>query len=151
MLGFKRSPLNLGYFLMYVSKALVSVDSIWSLHVTLLSNTTPTYFTFLTKVLCHLFSCSTTSGTQNSSREIDRLSFLFTDLYVAALITRHHCSEAALNLVRNTMFMLLCPVCTGTICENSPLLMRTGSRDSSVGIATGYGLDEQGEREFESR
>jgi hypothetical protein len=26
-----------------------------------------------------------------------------------------------------------------------------GSRDSSVGIATGYGLDDQGEREFESR
>jgi hypothetical protein len=26
-----------------------------------------------------------------------------------------------------------------------------GSRDSSVGIATGYGLDQQGEREFESR
>jgi hypothetical protein len=25
------------------------------------------------------------------------------------------------------------------------------SRDSSVGIATGYGLDDQGEREFESR
>jgi hypothetical protein len=25
------------------------------------------------------------------------------------------------------------------------------SRDSSVGIATGYGLDYQGEREFESR
>jgi hypothetical protein len=24
------------------------------------------------------------------------------------------------------------------------------SRDSSVGIATGYGLDDQGEREFES-
>jgi hypothetical protein len=24
-------------------------------------------------------------------------------------------------------------------------------RDSSVGIATGYGLDDQGEREFESR
>jgi hypothetical protein len=27
----------------------------------------------------------------------------------------------------------------------------TGSRDSSVGIATGYGLDDQGWREFESR
>jgi hypothetical protein len=27
----------------------------------------------------------------------------------------------------------------------------TRSRDSSVGIATGYGLDDQGEREFESR
>jgi hypothetical protein len=27
----------------------------------------------------------------------------------------------------------------------------SGSRDSSVGIATGYGLDDQGEREFESR
>jgi hypothetical protein len=27
----------------------------------------------------------------------------------------------------------------------------TGSRDSSVGIATGYRLDDQGEREFESR
>jgi hypothetical protein len=26
-----------------------------------------------------------------------------------------------------------------------------GSRDSSVGIATGYRLDDQGEREFESR
>jgi hypothetical protein len=26
-----------------------------------------------------------------------------------------------------------------------------GNRDSSVGIATGYGLDDQGEREFESR
>jgi hypothetical protein len=26
-----------------------------------------------------------------------------------------------------------------------------GIRDSSVGIATGYGLDDQGEREFESR
>jgi hypothetical protein len=26
-----------------------------------------------------------------------------------------------------------------------------GSRDSSVGIATGYGLDDQGEREFKSR
>jgi hypothetical protein len=26
-----------------------------------------------------------------------------------------------------------------------------GSRDSSVGIATGYGLDDQGGREFESR
>jgi hypothetical protein len=25
------------------------------------------------------------------------------------------------------------------------------SRDSSVGIATGYGLDDEGEREFESR
>jgi hypothetical protein len=25
------------------------------------------------------------------------------------------------------------------------------SSDSSVGIATGYGLDDQGEREFESR
>jgi hypothetical protein len=25
------------------------------------------------------------------------------------------------------------------------------SRDSSVGIATGYGLDDQGRREFESR
>jgi hypothetical protein len=28
---------------------------------------------------------------------------------------------------------------------------RLRSRDSSVGIATGYGLDDQGEREFESR
>jgi hypothetical protein len=26
-----------------------------------------------------------------------------------------------------------------------------GSRYNSVGIATGYGLDDQGEREFESR
>jgi hypothetical protein len=26
-----------------------------------------------------------------------------------------------------------------------------GSRDSSVGTAAGYGLDDQGEREFESR
>jgi hypothetical protein len=29
--------------------------------------------------------------------------------------------------------------------------MRTWSRDSSVGIATGYGLDDWGEWEFESR
>jgi hypothetical protein len=27
----------------------------------------------------------------------------------------------------------------------------TRSRDSSVGIVTGYGLEDQGEREFESR
>jgi hypothetical protein len=30
------------------------------------------------------------------------------------------------------------------------LFPEIGSRDSSVGIATGYGLDDQGEREFES-
>jgi hypothetical protein len=31
------------------------------------------------------------------------------------------------------------------------VLNKIRSRDSSVGIATGYGLDDQGEREFESR
>jgi hypothetical protein len=31
------------------------------------------------------------------------------------------------------------------------LKVGSGSRDISVGIATGYGLDDQGEREFESR
>jgi hypothetical protein len=31
------------------------------------------------------------------------------------------------------------------------LYNRNGSRDSLVGIATGYGLDDQGEREFESQ
>jgi hypothetical protein len=30
-------------------------------------------------------------------------------------------------------------------------LIVTGSRDSSVGIATGYWLDDEGKREFESR
>jgi hypothetical protein len=31
------------------------------------------------------------------------------------------------------------------------VLIDIGSRDSSVGIATGYGMDDQGEREFESQ
>jgi hypothetical protein len=31
------------------------------------------------------------------------------------------------------------------------LYMKKRSRDSLVGIATGYGLDDQGEREFESQ
>jgi hypothetical protein len=31
------------------------------------------------------------------------------------------------------------------------LVIIVRSQDSSVGIATGYGLDDQGEREFESR
>jgi hypothetical protein len=31
------------------------------------------------------------------------------------------------------------------------LQFKSRSRDSSVGIATGYGLDDQGEQEFESR
>jgi hypothetical protein len=30
----------------------------------------------------------------------------------------------------------------------SSITSPNGSRDSSVGIATGYGLDDQGEREF---
>jgi hypothetical protein len=30
------------------------------------------------------------------------------------------------------------------------LTVKIENRDSSVGIATGYGLDDQGEREFES-
>lgn len=42
----------------------------------------------LAKALCHLFSTCRASNTQNSSRGIDRLRFLFTDLYVAALILR---------------------------------------------------------------
>jgi hypothetical protein len=31
------------------------------------------------------------------------------------------------------------------------VLVISGSQDSSVGIETGYGLDDQGGREFESR
>jgi hypothetical protein len=34
---------------------------------------------------------------------------------------------------------------------SSPPAFNMRSRDSSVGIATGYGLDDQGEREFEFR
>jgi hypothetical protein len=36
-------------------------------------------------------------------------------------------------------------------CNLKVILVCRVSRDSSVGIATGYGLDDQGEREFESR
>jgi hypothetical protein len=35
--------------------------------------------------------------------------------------------------------------------NSKDIWLESSSRDSSVGIATGYGLEDQGEREFESR
>jgi hypothetical protein len=49
---------------------------------------------------------------------------------------------------------LLACTCSGCFQARSILshILHVGrSRDSSVGIATGYGLDDQGEWEFESR
>jgi hypothetical protein len=45
---------------------------------------------------------------------------------------------------------ILNKLCNGDITNGKKKVVPV-SRDSSVGIATGYGLDDQGEREFKSQ
>jgi hypothetical protein len=64
---------------------------------------------------------------------------LFVNIYLFLVKGKHHKSKALTLITIHKRAILSYSIFSGR------------SRDSSVGIATGYGLDDQGRQEFECR
>jgi hypothetical protein len=101
MLAFKRSLLNREYNLMNVLKALASIISMCNLHVILLSNNTPRYFTLFTNGIFRPFNLKSGIRRSISMSEIDRLSLVFIDFNIPAFTPGRHRVEPTLDLSQN--------------------------------------------------
>jgi hypothetical protein len=107
---------------MYLCKALTTVLLIWCLHVILLSKVTLRFITLFTKELSPHSVVVCLPGTLSGG--INRLSFLFIDLYVPVFIPRIHCSEASFHFAQNMTLTFLCCVNTGIVQEQSKMSSR---------------------------
>jgi hypothetical protein len=89
--------------LINVLKALISIIPMCSLHVILLSQIIPRYFSRLTKGIFRPFNIKVSCRWPKSMRKVDGLSLVLIDFYVLALMPCLNTSETLLQLSENNL------------------------------------------------
>jgi hypothetical protein len=100
MLALNRSLLNREYILMIVLKALVLIIHMCNLHVILLSNNKPGYFTLFTNMIFHPFNVRIESRYISVS-EADHLRLVFIDFNIPEFTPGRHSVEPTQDLALN--------------------------------------------------